>query len=243
MPATRLRALGRALQLGGEILVGAERGLRAVPRSAIRVCLRIGRLRQRDGGPPACRQAARRDRSPSARAGDETGPAPRARSSRPPPPAQPLRRPVPTSPAARISSAGSPAGSAAARSKNRCVCFGIARTRPRKLCSRRAESGCVELTRNPPASSAADSPRGSSSNAKGLPRVSATIRSITRSSTRPAIAEPSTPRASSSFRPSTMSSGSPAKVCSSAGSRTANTRATDSAMSLRATNASVRAEA
>ena len=61
-----------------------------------------------------------------------------------------------------------------------------------KLCSRRAESGCVELTPNPPASSAADSPRGSSSNASGLPRVSATIRSITRSSTRPAIAKPST---------------------------------------------------
>ena len=46
-PATRLRSLGRALQLGGEILVSSERSLGAVPRPAIRICLRIGRFGQR----------------------------------------------------------------------------------------------------------------------------------------------------------------------------------------------------
>jgi hypothetical protein len=43
----------------------------------------------------------------------------------------------------------------------------------------------------PPASSAAPSPRGSSNGASGLPRVSATIRSRTRSSSGPVITESS----------------------------------------------------
>ena len=59
----------------------------------------------------------------------------------------------------------------------------------------------------------------------------------------PAIARPSTARAWSSFRPPTRSSGRPAKASSLLESRTAKTRATDSAISLRATNARVSAEA
>ena len=49
---------------------------------------------------------------------------------------------------------------------------------------------------NPPASSAGVRPLGSSSNASGLPRVSATIRSRTRSSSGPASTVPSSSRAS-----------------------------------------------
>src|SRR4051812_30392630 len=49
---------------------------------------------------------------------------------------------------------------------------------------------------NPPASSAGVNPRGSSSSASGLPRVSATIRSRTRSSSGPQITEPSSARIS-----------------------------------------------
>ena len=45
--ATRLRPRRRALELGGHLLVGHGRRLRAVPRAAIRVDLRIGGVRQR----------------------------------------------------------------------------------------------------------------------------------------------------------------------------------------------------
>ena len=53
----------------------------------------------------------------------------------------------------------------------------------------------------PPASCVAVNPRGSSSNASGLPRVSATIRSRTRSSSMNRTAEPSSARASPLRRP------------------------------------------
>ena len=63
---------------------------------------------------------------------------------------------------------------------------------------------------NPPASCAGVSPRGSSSSASGLPRVSATIWSRTRASSGPASTESSSARASPSGSPSTVSSGNPA---------------------------------
>ena len=58
--ATRLRSVGRALQLGREIRVSAECSLRSVPRSAVRVCLRVGCLSQRavDGLPVGERSGA-----------------------------------------------------------------------------------------------------------------------------------------------------------------------------------------
>ena len=190
-PAARLRPVGRALQRGREILIGPAGSLRAVPRRAIRVCLGIGRLSQRAVG----RLPVGQRRSAIDRRAHERVLKPDMRSELDQ--ADRLRRrgrfdPSPTSSADRISNAGSPTGSAAARSRKRCVCSGIDRTRPRKLPSRRAESGCIELTPKPPASSATDSSRGSSSNARGLPRASATIRSTTSSSTPPTIAKPST---------------------------------------------------
>jgi hypothetical protein len=52
-------------------------------------------------------------------------------------------------------------------------------SRRRRPSSMRLASGIVSVSPNPNANSAGESPRGSSSNAKGLPRVSATIRSRT----------------------------------------------------------------
>ena len=85
--------------------------------------------------------------------------------------------------------------------------------------------------------------RGSSSSASGLPRVSATIRSRTRSSSGPATTVASSSRASRSSSPPTASSGNPSKCRSPLGSRTARTSPTDSAPKRRATNASACAEA
>ena len=96
---------------------------------------------------------------------------------------------------------------------------------------------------NPPASSAGANPRGSSSNANGFPRVSAMIRSRTRSSSGQRITEASSARASPSPRPSTTSSGKPARACSAPDWRTANTRPTESANSRRATNSSACSDA
>ena len=96
---------------------------------------------------------------------------------------------------------------------------------------------------NPPASSAGVMPRGSSSRASGLPRVSATIRSRTRSSSRPGTALMSSVRASSSASPRSRSSGRPSKSCLVFGSRTATTIATDSASSRRATKPRISPEA
>ena len=83
-------------------------------------------------------------------------------------------------------------------------------------------------------------PRGLSSSASGLPRVSATMRSHTCTSMGPLTTELRRSRASASCRPSTTISGSPPK--SSLGSRLAMTMATDSANSRRATNASACAD-
>ena len=63
----------------------------------------------------------------------------------------------------------------------------------------------------PPASSAGVRPRGSSSSASGLPRVSATMRSRTRSSSGPVRTASSSARASPASSPATTSSASSAK--------------------------------
>ena len=65
----------------------------------------------------------------------------------------------------------------------------------RKLSSIRPASAGAPGSPKPPARSAGVSPRGSSSSASGLPRVSATIRSRTRASSGPGITESSSARA------------------------------------------------
>lgn len=94
---------------------------------------------------------------------------------------------------------------------------------------------------NPSASSAGVRPRGSSSSASGLPRVSVTIRSRRRSSSGPVITESSRAPAASLSRPRNNSSGSPAS--SWEGPRVANRTATGSASNRRATKARACAEA
>ena len=89
----------------------------------------------------------------------------------------------------------------------------------------------------PPASSAAVMPRGSSSNASGLPRVSAMIRSRTRSSSRPGTTVASNARASWSGRPSELQlRQAHERADRQLGWRTANSIITESASRRRATN-------
>ena len=87
---------------------------------------------------------------------------------------------------------------------------------------------------NPPASCAADSPRGSSNRASGFPRVSATA-PYTPSPNGPGMTDTKSDRASAARSPSTTSSGN--RATSHSGSRVANTITTHSASSRRATNA------
>ena len=150
---------------------------------------------------------------------------------------------MPSAATARHTNTGSPAGSpAATRSKSR-VDGGSGASRSRKLCLIRPATAGAPDSPNPPASSAGVRPRGSSSSASGLPRVSATIRSRTRSSSGPASTVPSNSCASPSSSPPTASSGRPSRCRSPLGSRTAKTSPTDSAPRRRATKASVCAEA
>ena len=148
-----------------------------------------------------------RGRPPSAPADDGTAPGRRTRSAPSASAGAAASAPIPSCSAARHSRVTSPTGSAAAASSSRCVSTGSDPIRRRKLCSMRLASGRASGRPNPPASSAAVKPRGSSSKASGLPRVSATIRSRTRSSSRPGIAESSSARASLSLRPPTTSTG------------------------------------
>ncbi len=143
---------------------------------------------------------------------------------------------MPSRSAARHTSAASPVGSAAAINSNRRVCGGSAVTRRSKRSSMLPASGTAPARPNPPASSATVSPRGSSSSANGMPRVSATIWSRTRWSIGPLSTESSSVRASASGKPRTTSSGNPANW--PLVSRAAKTTPTDSAPRRRATKAS-----
>lgn len=122
---------------------------------------------------------------------------------------------IPSCSDARHNKSASPTGSAAAVRSSRCVSAGSDRSCRWKLCSRRFASGCVSGRPNPPASSAAVNPRVNSTNASGFPRVSATILSRTRSSSRPGATDSSNARASASLKPVTTSSGSPVSSRSS----------------------------
>jgi len=87
---------------------------------------------------------------------------------------------MPSRPTARHNNASSPPGSAAAVSSTRLVSTGSGSSRRRNPSSMRLANGIVSVNLNPNANSVGESPRGSSSKASGLPRVSATIRSRTR---------------------------------------------------------------
>ena len=142
-----------------------------------------------------CRRMTPTGRPPSAPADAGTAPG-RQTPPAPPPPPAPAWTGIPSRPAARHTSDRSPDGSAAASCSSRRVPAGRAASWRAKLSSIRPDSGAAPGRPNPPASSAGVNPRGSSSNASGLPRVSATIRSRTRASSGPASADSSSARAS-----------------------------------------------
>ena len=91
--APRLGSPGRELQLGGDILVRARRGLRAVPRVTVGVDGGVGCLRERAVRLAPVLGATLLDRWRSARAGVGTRRAHRSPASlRPRPPPPPIRR-------------------------------------------------------------------------------------------------------------------------------------------------------
>jgi len=141
---------------------------------------RPGRSPQpRRGAPRAVPPAAPIGTPPSGRADDETSHVDRSSASRR------FRCPRPRwrARAARTaldSRSGSPIGSAAASSNSRRASPDIISSRFAKLSSILPESACHSGSANPPANCITLRPRGSSSKASGLPRVSAMIRSRTR---------------------------------------------------------------
>ena len=158
--AARLRPLGRALQLGGDRLVGSGRRVGQVPRAPVGIDVRDRSPRPARGARPAGPATPPRGRRPSARADGGNAPGHRARSAPPPRPAPPRPAPIPSSSAARRSRVTSPTGSAAAMSSSCCVSAGSDWTRRRKLCSIWLASGRASGSPNPPASSAGVSPAG-----------------------------------------------------------------------------------
>ena len=211
--------LGRALQLGGQLLVGSHRRVCPVPGAAIGIRVADRSPRPARGGPPGARAPSPPGRPPSAPAdaGSARGPRTSIKPGR-------LRRrrrvgaeteligraPEQVDVADRL---GRRQRAAAAWSAS-----GSDASRRTKLCSMRVLSGRTSGSPNPPASSAAVNPRGSSRSASGLPRVSATIRSRTRSSSRPGMSRSRAARAHRR-RPArgSTSSGSPARSAGVAG--------------------------
>ena len=218
--SARLGPLGGALEIAGDLLVGAERRPRAVPGAPVGVELRVDGLGQRG---VQCLALAGRGRAVRGRA-HERVPEPHldCRSPADPSPPRARRRrgrcravrPPATGAAARRP--GRPPRAAAACAWRREAARGGAGIRPRCCWTATAGPGRPK----PPASSAALMPRGSSSSASGLPCVSATIRSRTRSSIRPGMTVASRARASASPRPVSHSSGRSASRRSALGSRT-----------------------
>ena len=174
-PAACLRPPGRAFQLRGDVLIWPGRGLRPVPGPPVGIDPRIGDLRQRARAPPACPGPTLTGRPPSGPADGGTAPGCRTRPGRPRPRVRlrrrrcPARRPLATPAPGRQSGRPPPAGAAAGSGPGRAC------TRRRKLSSMLPARGTAPGSPNPPASWAGVNPRGSSSKASGLPRVSATI--------------------------------------------------------------------
>ena len=204
---------GRPLQLRGHLLVRPGRGLSPVPGPAVRIG---DRDRSPRPAPVHCQPVGQR-RRPVGRRPQQRMPEPHPgaelRPARPAPPAPPPRPGWPSSPAARhtsdrvpgrigrrqlqqppgLAAAGPPAGGRSCpRSGPAAVRRRAARTRPPA----------------PPGVS----PRGSSSSASGLPPVSATIRSRTRTSSGPASASSSSTRASSVLQPADGQLGQPGQA-------------------------------
>ena len=223
----------------------AGRGVRAMPRAPVGIGVGIGRVGERAvhvaavarGGAPVDRRAHQRMPEAHVRA-ELDQPGGLGRRGRVAADAEPLAR--------RATAAStSPIGLGRRRRAAAAACRAAATaTRREEARSIRPASGRASGSPNPPASSAGVSPRGSSSSASGLPRVSATIRSRTRSSSRPGAAD-AEQRARVARRRALRPAAPAGRRArrSSAGSRTANTIATGSASSRRATNASTCAEA
>lgn len=119
---------------------------------------------------------------------------------------------MPTCAAARHSSDASPVGSVAAISNSICVVSGNALQRSWNPLSTRSETSAVSGNRKPPASRAGRVFAGNSSNASGLPRASAMIRSRTSWSSGADTAESSSSRESASHSPFRCSWGRPANA-------------------------------
>ena len=150
---------------------------------------------------------------------------------------------TPSWPAARHTTTGSWIGSAAAASNSSRVAVGSGASCRPNVSSVGSGGAVAPGSPNPPARSPGVSSRATSSSALGLPRVSATIRSRTRSSSGPVTAASSRARASASASPRTTSSVGPARSGSAPPERTAITTATGPTARWRATNASACAEA
>ncbi len=116
---------------------------------------------------------------------------------------------IPSRSAARHTSAGSPTGSAAAKSNKRRASFGRPASRRVKFSSMLADRGIAAGRPNPPASSVGVSPLGNSSSASGFPPVSTTILSSTSSSSRAGKTDSNSARASRCRRGEMRSSGRP----------------------------------
>ena len=241
-PAASLGPLGGSVELGGDLLVGRRGGPGTMPRPAVGIEHRIGRVGDGAMRLPQLEHARRAQGGGAHQRMAEPDVTRRSRSTPRPRRPPPRRARCPSLSIARQSRIASPVGSTAAVRSRRRVSAPSGVSRRMKLSSTRLASGIVAGSPNPPASSAGVKPRGSSSSAKGLPRVSATIRSRTTASSGPTSAPSSRLRASPSPSPSICSSGRPRKCWSSATGRAANTRATDSASRRRATNASICAE-
>ena len=200
-PPASLRPARGALELRCDVLVRTVRGLGEMPDAAVRLERPVGHLRQR-----ACTlwRSASRGRSVDRRA-HKRMPEAHLRTRRPAGPSAPRdRAQSPRSPAGSPPATSAPGRRpvrrprpGAAGESRRAAPPAAAGSSPRFAPTAASNSGSP----NPPANCVAESPRGSSSSASGLPRVSATIRSRTRSSSRPGIAVASRARASSSPSP------------------------------------------
>ena len=196
--------------------------------------------RRERGVPPADRRAWRPRTPPIAPRDDESAHGCRVRAARPAPPGRPPPTPIPSCSAARSSRAGSPTGSAAARSTSCCVGAGRSWSRRKKLRSSRVVIGEVGRDGEAARQLTAAWARGSSSKASGFPRVSATIRS-----SNPLVEASADHRREQRARVLVVQTAKLKRGQTGEGSdrrsarATANTITTDSPTSRRATNASV----
>ena len=234
----RLRLTRRALEFAGQLFVRHGRRLRAVPRAAIQVELRIGCVRQRAvslallvrliAPYTAERTSGCRNTTAASNVNKPSACTARAAVSDPK-----LLRCTPQKPKVADRFCRSQEQQPPRAQRGRA-------SRRAKLCSIPVDKGSAAGSPKPPASWAGVSPRGSSRSASGFPPVSATIRSSTDSSSRAARADSNSTLASRRPNGSTRSSGKRANPVPT--SRVANASAILSASRRRATNASARAD-